>query len=158
MIRILLILVLGALPSLPLALFAGYAVLIGVQMSTDNPSGAMLLVVWGLAGLYGTAALWCAAFGVRHLFVLIGLLVGCVAISPIAYWIPQSSDWQSISISSYVLFGPITTACALVGESGYGIYAGSPDKRIARARFLFALCMLAIVLSVLSVILIGRQG
>lgn len=156
MIRTGLILLLGALPVLPLALFAGYAVVIGVQMLMDSHSGGFLLIFWGVAGLYGAVALWFAAFDVRRLSVLIGLLVGCVAVSPIAYWIPQSSDWQTISIHSYVLFGPIVTACVLIGESGYRIYAGSPDRRIARARFLFALCMLAIVLSALSIALIGR--
>lgn len=156
MTRTALILLFGALPVLPLALFAGYAAVIGVQMLIDSHSGGLLLILWGVAGLYGAAALWLAAFDVRHLLVLIGLLVGCVAVSPIAYWIPQSSDWQTISTHSYVLFGPVTTACALIGESGYRIYAGSPDQRLARARLLFALCMLAIVLSALSIVLIGR--
>ena len=118
-------------------------------------AGGLLLVLWGSAGLFGAVSLWLAAFDVKHAVVVIGLLIGCVAVSPIAYWIPQSSDWRLVSIPSVILFAPLATACVLLFATGYRIYTESPDKRQISARFFFAICMLAIAASVVSIVLIG---
>ena len=156
-LRAVLVLACGALPVLPLAAFAGYAALIGVLMLADLEAWGLLLLLWGSAGLFGTVALWLAAFNFRHVVVVIGLLIGCVAVSPLAYWIPRSSDWVPVSVPSIALFGPLATACVLLIETGYRIHADSPDRRKLSARFFFAICMLAIAASAVSIALIGRQ-
>ena len=43
----------------------------------------VLFVGWGIAGVYGTYALWMVAFGFRSPIIFTGLLAGLLALTPV---------------------------------------------------------------------------
>lgn len=75
----------GALPAPPFAVFAWMAAFGGAELILEQPAAGLFLFAWGLGGLYGTASLWMSAFNWMNSAVVIGLLVGCMAVAPVTY-------------------------------------------------------------------------
>ncbi|MEM7764062.1 MAG: hypothetical protein AAF290_08255 [Pseudomonadota bacterium] len=66
---------------IPMALMGFF---FGLSAVFSAPGVALLLLAWGGAGCYGTAALWAATFGSRRGWVVAGLTVGLMAIFPLS--------------------------------------------------------------------------
>lgn len=148
-IRTILIIVCGALPVLPLAAFAGFVILGGAELIPKKPAEGLFLLTWGVAGVYGAVSLWLSAFRWINLAVVIGLIVGCIAIIPVTYaalLAGSPDEWLWICA-----VGPPTTAIAILIEvSRRGLSSFSSAMPTA-AWMVFALCVAAIVVSAYSI-------
>ena len=108
--RILTILV-GAAPATYLSLIAGFGVYIGALVVIDGDAGGWHLVIWGGSGIFGTLSLWAVGFGHVRPWVIIGLIVGTIALTPLA--LIAVSSLGSLSpddLEALTVIGPILVA------------------------------------------------
>ena len=74
----------GAVPATYLCITAFMGAVIGfVTMLGGEPAG-FLFLLWALAGFYGTLSLWAVGFGFVRGWSIAGLVVGTIALLPIA--------------------------------------------------------------------------
>lgn len=52
-------------------------------VAEEKNLAVVLVIVWGIAGLFGTYALWMVAFGFRSPIIFAGLLAGLIALTPV---------------------------------------------------------------------------
>ena len=115
-------LLVGAFPATYLSLIAGLGIYIGVLAVVDGEISGLVLVAWGGAGIYGTLSLWAVAFGFVRPWSVAGLVVGTIALLPIAgtlgihelrYLILWSDPVEFLSTLSTT--GPIVVAVSWLG-------------------------------------------
>ena len=107
----------GSLPATYIAMLPVIAIFMGIATmsssdSFDEFSAALLLVLWGFAGLIGTVALWVVAFARRSFWTVAGLVLGLIAIFPatilafmqfdVSSALLSTPTWQSIGGLSFV--------------------------------------------------------
>ena len=74
----------GALPATWLCLWAAYGMALGAAAVLSGAIAGAFIIVWGLAGMYGTAALWSLGLGFVRPDHAKRLIVGTIAILPVA--------------------------------------------------------------------------
>ncbi len=114
--RVLTILV-GAGPATYLCFIAFVGIAMGFGAVFSGEIAGLVLIAWGLAGFYGTLSLWAVGFGVVRGRVVVGLIVGIVALTPIAGMIGIIDMLSKPSnYPEAILFaGPIVVAVAWLG-------------------------------------------
>lgn len=115
--RAVLILLVGAIPVVPLAVLALLGAVLGIAAFVTGEPGGLAMALWGTAGVYGAACLWSAAFGRSSSFVVGGLITGCLAISPIVVMTLSSGGPREFSMEWLTILGPPVTAVAILIES-----------------------------------------
>lgn len=82
-LRIVLTIVLGAIPATMLGVFPLGLVLVGASsMEQGDIAGGVMGFLWAFAAAYGTIALWVVAFRGLSILVVLGLVAGLLAMSP----------------------------------------------------------------------------
>ena len=110
--RMLTILV-GAAPATYLSLIAGFGVYIGALVVIDGDAGGWLLVIWGGSGIFGTLSLWAIGFGYVRPWVVTGLVVGTIALAPLALMAVSSlGSLSPDDLEALTVIGPILVAVA----------------------------------------------
>lgn len=106
--------VFGAIPATMFCWWALIAIVAGVSQILSV--GGALLVLFGSAGLYGTFSLWLVAFGRETKCVIVGLLVGSVAMVPLllvpSSIIPSSDLWNGRFLTTVLEASPVIVAVA----------------------------------------------
>lgn len=111
--RVLTILV-GAGPATYLCFIALMGIMFGFSAVFGGEIGGLVLVFWGLAGFYGTLSLWAVGFGYVRRWIVAGLIVGIIALTPIAGMfgfldvLSKPSNYPEVLLYS----GPIVVAIA----------------------------------------------
>ena len=71
----------GAVPATILCFWPLLMIML-VAVTEDKNLAVLVPLIWGVAGLYGTYALWMVAFGFRSPIIFAGLLAGLIALAP----------------------------------------------------------------------------
>ena len=101
----------GAIPATYLSFIAAFGVYFGALAVLEGEMGGWLLVVWGGAGIYGTLCLWAVSFGQTRAWVVAGLVVGTIALAPLALLAASSlGSWSPDDLEAMTLIGPIVVA------------------------------------------------
>ncbi len=106
--------VFGALPASVLSVGALLILQVGVAVMWDGAWSGLLVIVWGIAGIYGTISLWAVGFGCDEPGCIAGLAVGVAAISPLVSWVDPDRLLQNGEIDLFA------AACLLPFLIGVG--------------------------------------
>ena len=115
--RRILTLVFGALPATWLCIWAAYGMTLGAAAVLSGAIVGVFIILWGLAGMYGTIALWSLGLGFVRPDHTKRLIVGAIALLPVAVGIDplvlQPEDFLNPFVVSAIL--PLVIAlCWLV--------------------------------------------
>ena len=116
--------------------------------------GLAVLALWPVAGLYGTAALWLAAYGLSGRKVAFGLIAGICAILPMSIGVLRQP--HSDFLYNFAFLGPVATASILlIQQARAGVLARTGEKKFGDknrdlAWILLAGCLFAVVLLLVS--------
>lgn len=99
MVGVVLTVVFGSVPATYIAVMPLFAFVIGISglftiNSINEFSTFLLLTIWGSAGLLGVAALWLVPFFRESFWIVAGLAVGLIAISPVSILIVSQLDFS----------------------------------------------------------------
>ncbi len=123
----------GAVPATYLCFQAYLAVVFGFFILVAGNSAGLLLLVWGLAGFYGTLCLWAVAFGVVKRWSVAGLIAGTLAMLPFSgpYLDLDSPVSVGANPDALLYLGPTFVAlawlCTLLVQSLQTPASGAPD-------------------------------
>ena len=107
----------GAGPASYLSLLAGLGVFVGFWAFLEGEIVGLALAAWGGAGIYGTLSLWAIGFGFIRPWAVVGLIVGTIALTPLA-GMAVSAFWYSSPealLETFVYTGPIIVAVTWLG-------------------------------------------
>ena len=74
----------GAVPATYVCFFAYLVAMLGFVALMSGYAVGLVLILWALAGFYGTLSLWAVGFGFIRGWSVAGLLLGTIALFPIA--------------------------------------------------------------------------
>jgi hypothetical protein len=121
--RIMLIVVFGALPATILGLYAVMLLMVGLRGVVAGSAEAWAIVTWGGAGVWGSVALWLAAFRTPGKWLAAGLVGGCVAAVPLVLMVAlqfggiADGMWLvSLSVLAFIC-SPVLTALLILGAA-----------------------------------------
>ncbi len=72
----------GAVPATYLCLMAYVVLVLGYGAVLSGDALGLVLILWALAGFYGTLSLWAVGFGFVRPWSVTGLILGTVALLP----------------------------------------------------------------------------
>lgn len=86
-------------------------ILVYLDSQSDVPNFDRVAVIsYASAALYGTLSLWIVAFRGLSIFVVVGLVLGVVVISPFTYGVvtsPYPLKFESLTYAIYMVAPPI---------------------------------------------------
>lgn len=106
----LLVVVFGVIPVAVLGVLATVPLLGGLVGLFEQPARAAMFLVWGLGGWIGATSMFRAAFGRFSEFTPTGLVIGIMAVTPLAYFAVTASDPKGALWIGYWTISPIVVA------------------------------------------------
>lgn len=102
----------GAIPATYLCVTASLGALIGFATMLGGEPAGFLFLLWALAGFYGTLSLWAVGFGFVRGWSIAGLVVGTIALLPIAglFLTDETSEGLHEDPEGILFLSPIVVA------------------------------------------------
>ncbi len=115
----LLIMVFGVIPVAVLGLLATVPLLGGLAGLFEQPARAAMFIAWGLGGWIGATSMFRAAFGGFSEFTPTGLVIGIMAVTPLAYFAVTASDLKGALWIGYWAISPVVVAGCFLARHFY---------------------------------------
>lgn len=106
----LLVVVFGVIPVAVLGLLATAPLLGGLANLFEEPARAAMFFAWGLGGWIGATSMFRAAFGRFSAFTPTGLVIGIMAVTPLAYFAVTANSLEGALWIGYWTISPIVVA------------------------------------------------